>query len=57
MSDNFESDDFNSFVSCKYRTDNSECVRTNDDCFIDDVPWSCPLLRKVTNKEEGKSEC
>ena len=31
---------------CIYRTENSECELTNDDCFPDDIPWSCPLRRE-----------
>lgn len=29
--------------SCLYRSENSECELTNDDCFPDDIPWNCPF--------------
>ena len=38
-------DGFNPYVPCRYRTDNDECIKTNEDCFIDDVPRNCPILR------------
>lgn len=48
---NNEPVDFNTYVHCRYRTENSECEKTNDDCFIDDVPWSCPLKRAGQNEQ------
>lgn len=33
---------------CPFRTDNSECKCTNEDCFIDDVSDICPLVRHGT---------
>ena len=39
------------YISCKYRTENCECELTNDDCFPDDIPWSCPLMREVKKNE------
>lgn len=29
--------------SCLYRSENSECELTNDDCFPDGISWNCPF--------------
>lgn len=49
---NNEPIDFNIYVPCRYRTQNSECEKTTDDCFIDNVPCNCPLMKG--DKENDK---